>query len=73
MFTANEAGWDRALRVVLGAVLVYFGWTGAGWLATLLMIVGIVLVATGLIGWCALYQLIGFGTRNRTGRAAGHV
>jgi hypothetical protein len=27
---ANEAGWDRALRIVVGVVLLYLGW--AGWL-----------------------------------------
>ncbi|HXJ32186.1 MAG TPA: DUF2892 domain-containing protein [Gemmatimonadales bacterium] len=24
----NEAGWDRALRIVVGVVLLYLGWAG---------------------------------------------
>ena len=53
---------DRALRLLLGVLLVgwavlysdmpysYLGWIGA------------VLIATGLIGWCGLYKLFGLST-----------
>ncbi len=64
----NEAGWDRAARVILGAVLLYLGWSGtvAGGLGTFLKIIGFVPLATGLLGWCPAYALFGFRT-NRDG------
>ena len=73
MFTANEAGWDRVLRVVIGSALVYFGWTGATWVGTVMAIIGLVLVLTGLVGWCALYRLLGVSTLHRPGREARHI
>jgi hypothetical protein len=68
MSFANEAGWDRIARIALGVVLLYLGWaevvTG-GWGAAL-KIIGIVPLATGLLGWCPLYQLLGFRTNPQT-------
>jgi hypothetical protein len=55
----NEAGMDRALRVVIGLVLlslVFFGpHTAWGWL-------GLVPLATGIVGFCPLYRLVGIDT-----------
>lgn len=55
----NEGILDRAVRVIIGLVLlalVFFGpKTPLGW-------IGIVPLATGLIGWCPLYTLLGFRT-----------
>jgi hypothetical protein len=53
----NEAGWDRAIRVVLGLVLLYLGWGGVvgGTAGTVFKIVGFLPLATGLIGWCPAY------------------
>lgn len=68
MSFANEAGWDRIARVTLGIVLLYLGWaevvTG-GWGAAL-KVIGFVPLATGLLGWCPLYQLFGFRTNSQT-------
>lgn len=60
----NEAGWDRILRVVLGVVLLYLGWSGTvgGGLGTVLKFLGFVPLLTGLIGWCPLYSLFKFRT-----------
>ena len=60
----NEAGWDRALRVLLGVVLLYLGWSGVvgGTLGWILKIAGFLPLMTGLVGWCALYELLGFST-----------
>lgn len=59
MFKTNEGTIDRALRVILGAVLIALVFTGPktplGW-------IGIVPLATGLIGWCPLYSLLGIRT-----------
>lgn len=55
----NEGGIDRIVRIVAGLVLLglmamgTIGWWG--WL-------GIVPLATGLIGWCPAYTLLGMNT-----------
>lgn len=55
----NEGGMDRMVRIVAGLVLLglmamgTIGWWG--WL-------GIVPLATGLIGWCPVYTLLGMNT-----------
>ena len=60
----NEAGWDRALRIVGGVVLLYLGWTGAvtGTLGLVFKIFGFVPLFTGIVGWCAVYALLGIST-----------
>jgi hypothetical protein len=59
MFKTNEGTIDRALRIIVGAVLialVFFGpQTPWGW-------IGLVPLATGLIGWCPIYPLFGIRT-----------
>ena len=59
MLKRNESNLDRALRVVLGLVLlslVFIGpQTAWGW-------VGIVPLVTGLIGSCPLYSMMGMST-----------
>ena len=55
----NEGTIDRALRIILGLVLLALVFVGPqtpwGW-------VGLVPLATGLIGWCPLYTLLGLNT-----------
>jgi hypothetical protein len=60
----NEAGWDRALRVVVGVVLLYLGWTGivSGTLGWIFRIGGFLPLATGIVGWCALYAIFDVST-----------
>ena len=62
----NEGGIDRIVRIVAGLVLLGLMATGAiGWWGWL----GIVPLATGLIGWCPAYTLLGLNTcpmKNRT-------
>lgn len=61
----NEATWDRVVRVLVGLVslvlafTVFAGGIGA-WLAG---IVGAVLVLTGAVGFCPMYTLMGFKTK----------
>jgi hypothetical protein len=61
LFPQNEATFDRILRVALGLVgisLVFVGpMTPWGWL-------GVVPLATGLLGSCPLYTVLGFGTKS---------
>ena len=55
----NVGGTDRIIRIVVGLALIglvlagLIGWWG--WL-------GIVPLATGLIGWCPPYAMLGFNT-----------
>ena len=61
--TTNIGGIERILRIVLGLVLIALAATGQvgvwGWL-------GLVPLATGLIGWCTPYSLLGINTcKNR--------
>lgn len=56
---ANVGGIDRTLRIIVGLGLV--GATVAGALPAWGYI-GIVPLATGLIGWCPAYPLLGIST-----------
>lgn len=55
----NEGGIDRGLRVVAGLALIAAAATGTvglwGW-------IGIVPLATGLVGWCPVYTMLGINT-----------
>lgn len=66
-FSINEAWWDRAIRIVLGLVLLYLGWGGVvtGALGVVFQYLGFVPLLTGVIGWCPLYSLFKFGTRSQ--------
>lgn len=56
---ANVGGIDRALRITAGLILIALTLTGTigvwGW-------IGVVPLATGLIGWCPVYPLLGMST-----------
>lgn len=55
----NEGTLDRALRIVVGLVLIALTLNGMigvwGW-------IGVVPVLTGAIGWCPLYTVLGIKT-----------
>jgi membrane protein implicated in regulation of membrane protease activity len=56
---SNVGGIDRTIRIVAGLALIGLAATGTvgawGW-------IGIVPLATGLIGWCPPYAMLGFST-----------
>lgn len=56
---SNVGGMDRVVRIVLGLVLIGLALTGQigawGW-------VGLVPLATGALGWCPPYSLLGINT-----------
>ena len=56
----NVGGIDRVLRIIVGIALIALVFVGPmtpwGW-------IGIVPLATGLIGWCPPYALLGWNTR----------
>jgi hypothetical protein len=56
---ANVGSIDRILRIVLGLVLMGLAFIGTiGWWGWL----GAVALATGLVGWCPPYALLGIST-----------
>ena len=55
----NVGGIDKLLRILVGAALI--GVTLAGMLPAWGYL-GIVPLATGLLGWCPLYPLLGFNS-----------
>lgn len=62
------AAWDRTLRVVLGAALLWLGWIVVdGPLAAGLGSAGTVVLVTGLAGACPLYALFGLDSRRLGG------
>lgn len=53
----NEGRTDRVIRVLLGvAILLFVPRTAWAWL-------GLIPLVTGLVGFCALYRLSGWSTR----------
>jgi len=54
--TINESTDDRVMRVIAGVVLVGLGGVG------LLSIPGVILIATGIVGFCPLYKILGVST-----------
>ena len=60
---SNVGGIDRILRIVVGAVLVLLAASGqvGAWAW-----IGLLPLATGLVGWCPPYGLLGINTcKNR--------
>ena len=59
----NEGSADRIARVVLGIFLAIVGFAVIGGTGgTILGIVGLVPLATGLVGFCPLYTMLGINT-----------
>lgn len=69
MSFVNEAGWDRALRIIAGIVLLVLGFGGVigGTAGTIVGIVGFIPLLTGLVGWCPLYAPFHFRTNRKQG------
>lgn len=55
----NEGTIDRALRIIVGIVLLYLAFTGQ---FTPWTWIGVVPLLTGLVGFCPLYRLLGINT-----------
>ncbi|MDD9728741.1 DUF2892 domain-containing protein [Mameliella sp. AT18] len=63
MFEKNMGSADRAIRAVLGVLLViaFFAWLSGTW-AWIALIVGVVMLATAAMGFCPPYSLLGIKT-----------
>lgn len=55
----NEGPLDRTLRIIFGLALLSLVFIGP---QTLWGLIGLVLLATGLMGYCPLYQILGLNT-----------
>ncbi len=55
----NEGTIDRAVRVVLGLVLLSLMFVGP---KTMWGAIGLIPLLTGLVGFCPLYRLVGLST-----------
>lgn len=60
--TKNVGGIDRIARIVLGlALLIGYTFNSDGTYSWLYLL-GIIPLATGVIGWCPPYAMLGFNT-----------
>jgi Inner membrane protein YgaP-like, transmembrane domain len=59
VMTRNEGMVDRVLRIVLGLALLSLIFVGP---KTWLGLIGLVPLATGLVGFCPLYRVVGVRT-----------
>lgn len=57
--TANEGSIDRAVRLVLGLLLLLLVFVGP---KTYWGLLGVVPLLTGLVGYCPLYRIVGMNT-----------
>jgi hypothetical protein len=60
----NESGLDRMVRLMLGMVLMVFGWSGIipQWLGIIVMGMGIIPIFSSMFGFCPIYQWVGVRT-----------
>ncbi len=63
MFEKNMGQTDRAIRAIVGVLLIiaFFAWLG-GTLAWIALIVGAVMLATAAMDTCPPYGLLGINT-----------
>lgn len=63
MFKPNEGTLDRIIRITLGLALLGLGYfIVVGPLQIVAYVAGVALVATGAVGYCGLYSLLGIST-----------
>lgn len=62
MLKSNVGGLDRAIRIVVGVVLLalFFFYPDASW--RYVTLIGVVPLFTGLFGTCPLYSIFGLST-----------
>ena len=64
MIHRNLSTPDRLIRIVLGVLMLAAGWGGfaEGIWRVALQVFGWVPLATGLLGWCPIYAMLGICT-----------
>ncbi len=58
MMEKNIGTADRVARIIIGLILLALGYMYGSWWG----IIGLIPLLTGLIGWCALYKILGIST-----------
>lgn len=59
----NQSDIERVIRGIVGLVLLVLTVYVSGVLQIVLAVVGAVLLATGIVGFCPLYKVLGRNTR----------
>jgi len=62
MLAKNESQMDRAIRLIIGLVLLVVGSQLGGWLQIVLYILAIIALVTAATGFCLIYKLINFSS-----------
>lgn len=62
MLAKNESQMDRAIRLVVGLVLLAIGYQFGGWLQIVLYVLAIYALITAAAGTCWLYKILGMNT-----------
>lgn len=67
--TTNMGALDRTIRLIIVAVIaaLYFTHRISGTLALVLEVIAVIFLLTSLVGWCAVYQLVGLSTKKGGG------
>lgn len=61
----NQSDIERVIRGIVGLVLLILTIFIGGVLQIVLAVVGAILLATGIIGFCPLYKVLGRNTREK--------
>lgn len=66
---ANMGGADRAIRLIVAAVIaaLYFTHRISGTMAIVLAVVAVIFVVTSSVSFCPAYLPFGFSTRKKDG------
>ena len=69
----NLSGTERVARTLAGAAMLAAAWSGvvSGIAGVALQVFGWVPLATGIVGWCPFYAILGISSRRRGVRAGG--
>ncbi len=62
MITKNIGSVDRVIRLAAGLALGFAAYRAAGPAVYILGGAAVIALATGLVGWCGLYSLLGVNT-----------
>jgi hypothetical protein len=66
MLKPNEGFFDRAIRMIIGVILLGLAlYVFVGLVKIILVVVGILLLVTGLLGYCGMYKIFGITTMDK--------
>ncbi len=62
----NTSTWDRGIRIAVGLIMLVLGWqaNAEGWSLSL-RVFALYPLITGLAGWCPIYALLRFSSKQR--------